>query len=340
MRHYENTEGDSRKFWEINLQGSNVTVRYGRLGTSGQRKSWQFGSQDEAKRDWEKRIAQKTRRGYRLMFVDGVDTTATSGNGQPKVELARNPELEAVILEDPDDDEGILVYGDWLAERGDPRGQLILTYRRMHEETDPAKFVGLKKHAEAIITEHSSAFFGRVADYTDRIRIRWRLGFFDNVRIMAMRDEPATHETLDALLDAPATLLLRTLDIELLDAKTNARLMSAELPALRSLEFALPSHQDVQLSSLLPLLDGKVAPRIRRLSISRDGDCEKLVAAISRGTIAHQLVHVGFSGADMSQQTAELLLTRFPKLRTFDLSYCGLDDDFLERLQARLAQRS
>src|SRR5688500_18514450 len=44
---------------------------------------------------------------------------------EPVLELHRNLALEEAIAQDPDDEEAYLVYADWLAERGDPRGELI-----------------------------------------------------------------------------------------------------------------------------------------------------------------------------------------------------------------------
>jgi predicted DNA-binding WGR domain protein len=32
----ENTTGNSSKFWEIDVDGSTTTVRYGKIGSSGQ----------------------------------------------------------------------------------------------------------------------------------------------------------------------------------------------------------------------------------------------------------------------------------------------------------------
>jgi uncharacterized protein (TIGR02996 family) len=48
-----------------------------------------------------------------------------------------NPELEARILEDPNDIASYLVYGDWLSERGDPRGELIAVQAKLHEIRGP-----------------------------------------------------------------------------------------------------------------------------------------------------------------------------------------------------------
>jgi len=49
MRSFELHDGASAKFWEIDQDGSEVTVRWGRVGTTGQTKdsAAEFGSGGE-----------------------------------------------------------------------------------------------------------------------------------------------------------------------------------------------------------------------------------------------------------------------------------------------------
>ena len=64
-RRFEFVEGTSSKFWEIALAGHEVTVRYGRIGTSGQASTKSFTDIAAAARHAEKLIAEKTGKGYR-----------------------------------------------------------------------------------------------------------------------------------------------------------------------------------------------------------------------------------------------------------------------------------
>ena len=63
-RRFEFSEDGSSKFWEITLDGSSHTVRYGRIGTDGQEKTKDFDDEDAAKQDHDKLIAEKTKKGY------------------------------------------------------------------------------------------------------------------------------------------------------------------------------------------------------------------------------------------------------------------------------------
>ena len=44
-------EGTSQKFWEVEVAGSTMTVRFGRLGAAGQEKAKSFASEAAAQTD-------------------------------------------------------------------------------------------------------------------------------------------------------------------------------------------------------------------------------------------------------------------------------------------------
>ena len=64
MPRYEFSEGTSNKFWEINLSGKSFTTTYGKIGTSGQTTIKQFKSDAEAKKEYDKLVAEKVKKGY------------------------------------------------------------------------------------------------------------------------------------------------------------------------------------------------------------------------------------------------------------------------------------
>ena len=63
-RRFEFVKGTSNKFWEIEVEGSRVTVRFGRNGTSGQSTVQNFQGVEAAARHAEKLIREKTKKGY------------------------------------------------------------------------------------------------------------------------------------------------------------------------------------------------------------------------------------------------------------------------------------
>lgn len=58
------SEGNSDKFWKIRLEGNSYTVNFGRVGTSGQTQTKAFASEDEAKKNYDKLVAEKLKKGY------------------------------------------------------------------------------------------------------------------------------------------------------------------------------------------------------------------------------------------------------------------------------------
>jgi predicted DNA-binding WGR domain protein len=65
MRRYELTDGTSSKFWEIGIDGKTVTVRFGRIGTAGQTQLKTHASPEIARKEHDKLVAEKTKKGYR-----------------------------------------------------------------------------------------------------------------------------------------------------------------------------------------------------------------------------------------------------------------------------------
>ncbi len=63
-RHFEFVEGTSSKFWEIEIEGTSVITTYGRIGTSGQNSVKDFDSEAKAKKEYDKLVAEKTKKGY------------------------------------------------------------------------------------------------------------------------------------------------------------------------------------------------------------------------------------------------------------------------------------
>jgi predicted DNA-binding WGR domain protein len=64
-RCFEFTEGGSQKFWQIAVDGTELVVSYGRIGTEGQVKRKPCPSADAARREAERLIREKLAKGYR-----------------------------------------------------------------------------------------------------------------------------------------------------------------------------------------------------------------------------------------------------------------------------------
>lgn len=63
-RYFEFVDGSSSKFWEIQLEGTAFTTRYGKIGTDGQSSMKEWPNEAKAKAEYDKLVAEKTKKGY------------------------------------------------------------------------------------------------------------------------------------------------------------------------------------------------------------------------------------------------------------------------------------
>jgi DNA ligase 1 len=63
-RYFEFVDGGSSKFWEIWMDGKDVTTNWGKIGTAGQTKTKGFADEAKAKKEYDKLLAEKTGKGY------------------------------------------------------------------------------------------------------------------------------------------------------------------------------------------------------------------------------------------------------------------------------------
>lgn len=64
-RYFECVEGTSNKFWEVSVAGSELTTRWGRIGTAGQSKTKTYASPEAAAKERDSLIESKRAGGYR-----------------------------------------------------------------------------------------------------------------------------------------------------------------------------------------------------------------------------------------------------------------------------------
>lgn len=162
-RLFELKEGTSDKFWEISLDGTSHTVRYGRVGTDGQSKTKDLGTEDKARASYEKLIKQKTGKGYKE--VTGSDDSrqqkAAASQAQAK---EREPFVQAIV-DEPDEIAPYLVYADWLEDQGDPLGEFIRVQWELEDEgVTAANRKSLAAREKALLKKHEATWLGDLSD--------------------------------------------------------------------------------------------------------------------------------------------------------------------------------
>ncbi|MCY1014943.1 WGR domain-containing protein [Pyxidicoccus sp. MSG2] len=212
MPRYEFKEGSSNKFWEISLSGTSFTTRWGRIGTDGQEKTQSFSDTATAKKEYDKLVREKEKKGYELV---GDGEGDEDGDGEAG-ESASNPELEATIFSNPDNADAYLVYGDWLQRQGDPRGELIaLQHAALQASGDEA--ANLKKQIAKHLKSFKDALLGDLADALDEeeLKVEWHLGFIRSARV-GQKDYDSDRdiaELVKELLAHPSARFIRGLTI-------------------------------------------------------------------------------------------------------------------------------
>lgn len=64
-RRFEQIEGTSSKFWEVDVDGKSLTVRFGRIGTNGQTQTKAFATDAKASAERDKLVKEKLGKGYK-----------------------------------------------------------------------------------------------------------------------------------------------------------------------------------------------------------------------------------------------------------------------------------
>ncbi|MGZ8217810.1 DUF4132 domain-containing protein [Methylomagnum sp.] len=84
MRRFELIEGTASKFWQIQVEDTELTVTFGRIGTSGQTKPKTFVSNALALAEKTKLIKEKTGKGYKEISATGAIAPAPMPAPKPK----------------------------------------------------------------------------------------------------------------------------------------------------------------------------------------------------------------------------------------------------------------
>lgn len=160
MRTFVFSDARSHKFWNIDLQGSDFTVSWGRVGTAGQSQTKSFASAEAARKEHDKLIREKTGKGY-------VETTAAAAPAAAPSSLRES--LERAVMDDPSDLASHAAYADWLSEQTSPadvaRAELMRIQLRQEDESISAD-ERRKLHAreKSLVKKHQRDWAGPWVD--------------------------------------------------------------------------------------------------------------------------------------------------------------------------------
>lgn len=117
-----------------------------------------------------------------------------------KTPVKFNEELAASVRARPDDVQAWSVFGDWLSEQGDPRGELIaIQIARSEEKKGSVEERALARREAALLTKYRRHFYGDLwvnEDADPSVEATFRYGYFDAITIRPDPDEDLGPEEL------------------------------------------------------------------------------------------------------------------------------------------------
>jgi uncharacterized protein (TIGR02996 family) len=207
MRTFQFSDAKSHKFWNIDVQGDQFTVTYGKVGTAGQSQTKSFATAEKAQAEADKLIREKTAKGYR-------ETT-------PKAAASPGEALERAVIADPHDTTAWSALADYLTERGDPRGEFMQVQRALEDgKLTAAQRKKLQAREQELLAAHEKEWVGDWADlvnpagfdprshvdHTGGRKYEFRRGLLTTVNFGAL-----TVDAARAFVKAPQTRFVREL---------------------------------------------------------------------------------------------------------------------------------
>jgi len=161
MPRYELSEGSSNKFWEIELSGSSFTTTYGKIGSSGTTTIKQWPDAATAKKEHDKLVTEKTKKGYALVEDEALPK-AKAGKAKKGADggggSGENAALAKEIDADPSNADAWSVYADWLQAQGDSRGELGVTQEELRASPKDKGLIAVEKK---LLKEHAAYLVGK-----------------------------------------------------------------------------------------------------------------------------------------------------------------------------------
>lgn len=248
VRRFEREIQGRRRFWEVDLRGTELTVSSGEVGRAGRTNVRKLRSADLAARELADAVKQMLDGGWEEVVQPSAPSTPD--------------EAHAAVLAAPDDPGAYLVLGDRLQALGDPRGELVAIQAALASGEDRAS---LHDAERALLEAHGATWLGGLsgvdarplaasssaapwepAGGDDGLRppgpntadLDWFCGFIRGLRIEAEGYGTRAAEVFQGLVDAGSLPFLRHLRVEgpaQLDAVAHA-LGRRTWPVLEALE--------------------------------------------------------------------------------------------------------
>ena len=337
-------DAKSSKFWRIELNGNAHTVVYGRTGTDGQTKTKEFDSDEAAKKDFDKMVASKLKKGY-VEQSSGSDT-GDAEDGLPfasfhsvfkSSDIFNNVKtFVGMKVVEYDPEKGGSKNGKFISKfRSDWENDTLMEHLQHFVESECAEHaVGLvignwsgddpDKDCERIVdylTKNAGRLPNLRAIYLGDIvqeenEISWihqtdispLLNAFPNLEMLRVRGGDGLS------IKKPAHKRLRGLAIETggLPKSVVQSVCKAKFPNLEFLELWLGTEEygaDFAVSDLQPILANKNFPKLKYLGLRNSDMADDIATVVTNSPVAQQVEFLDLSLGTMTDDGGEALLS-------------------------------
>jgi len=233
--------------------------------------------------------------------------------------MSREAELRAAIRANPDDDGPRLVYADLLAERDDPRGELIQL--QLATDDDPDRDAREKR-----LLARFGTMWARQAGVASGAEVGYRRGF----PYALIGPINALLASREALQREPIT------DLAITGIAGNAGGLTqlAQLPELAQIRWLRlqGALYGVQAHSMIPLWRSDELSSLATLEIAGNLVDDVRAPFLANASWFGQLDRLALSSINLAPEMTSRLIERLPKLRALDVRHCRLGEDVAIRL--------
>ena len=374
MPRYEFVQGTSSKFWEIDRAGNEVTVCYGKIGTSGTSKTKAYADEAAAQKDMDKQITSKTKKGYQLAGEGGGDGAA-SGGAQPLIGLEKESEwgyenashfvFRTVVdykpgkpglsqaakgvayrirfdYDDGGPDEYVARLQQLAADKHASKLEALVLGAWGGEETATGE--GGDQVIQGVLALKDACpnlkaiFLGDITQ--EECEVSW-IQHGDWAPLIAAFPQ-LEHFRVRGNADAGAfhSDTLRSLCVQSMTSQRTAQsVATANLPELEHLELWLGTDEyggDATVADLLPILSGKQFPKLRYLGLRNAQLANDVAEAVATSPILERIKVLDLSLGVMNDRGANALLASpaAAKLEKLDLHYNFISPDVAKKLKS------
>ena len=366
-------DAKSKKFWNIELDGSSHTVKYGRIGTDGQASSKDFPSEEKARASMEKLVKQKLSKGYldaegAGASADGVDDSSgeipliafnSIVHREHVFENAGTFVGQNVVDYDPEkkakSDVAYRFRSDWEEDNLmshlehyletdaalEPTALVIGNWSGDDPEVSPEFVIAKLAESKDRLPNLAAIYIGDITQeenemsWINQADLSPILASFPKLQFLRSRGG----EGLE--LKSPKHDNLRALTMETggMDVSVIRSLGTAEFPNLEHLELWLGTEDygaTARTPDLQPLLTGALFPKLKSLGLRNSEIVDEVAAVVVNSPVIEQLEFLDLSLGTLTDEGGKALLNLkdHKKLKRLNLHYNYFSAGMLKELKA------